>query len=41
MKISHCLSDFETADEDHLDLLFGFDDYTLEYLSYDLIVIAG
>ena len=41
MKQSHELCYFETADEDHLDLLFGFDDYALEDLPYDLIVIAN
>lgn len=40
MKQSHVLSYFETADEDHLDLLFGFDNHALENMSYDLIVIA-
>lgn len=40
MKQSQVLSDFETADEDHLDFLFGFDNHALENLSYDLIVIA-
>lgn len=33
MEESHCLSDFEAADEDHLDLLFGFDNHALEYVS--------
>ncbi len=41
MKESHCLSYFETADEDHLDLLLRFDDHTFENLPHDLIVIAN
>ena len=40
MKQSHELCYFEAADEDHLDLLLGFDDHALENLSYDLIIIA-
>ena len=39
MKQSHELCYFETADEDHFDLLLGFDDHALENLSYDLIII--
>lgn len=39
-RTSHVLSNFETADEDHLYLLLGFDDHALKYLSHDLIVIA-
>ena len=40
MRNSYGLSDFEAANEDHLDLLLGFDDHAFENLPYDLIIIA-